>query len=441
MESASRLDGEVRPFARILTHLGWILGGKGYGAVLSLFYLAIVTRVLGPAAYGSFALVLSAALVLQAVLNFNVWQVLVKYGQEHIHSGDRPALARLIRFCTAVDLAMALAAIAVAGLILYFGRGLLGMPDELAWTAFAYTVVFMLSIRNVPRGVLRLHSQFSLTFLAEAVVPTLKTLGAVAVLLTRPSLELFLLLWAGSEMVSTLVFWWLTVRSVRQAHGRPSGRGWMRAWSENDGLPSLLLASNFGSMTYTITQQLPVLLVGSFAGAAEAGIYRLAHQLAQTITIMAGFIGLASYTEMTNVYVKQGLRGVAALFVRLTLITLGLFLVLALAIVLFGKPLLMLMSGPAFLGAYPFLLVLGLAACLQMATANCEPMLLAAGRSRQVIVIRLAGAAVLTGAMWFMLPAMGAIGAAWAKVLAEAISLLLLFGASFLILRETRNPS
>jgi O-antigen/teichoic acid export membrane protein len=263
----------------------------------------------------------------------------------------------------------------------------------------------------------------------------------VAVLLTRPSLELFLLLWAGSEMVSTLVFWWLTVRSVRQAHGRPSGRGWMRAWSENDGLPSLLLASNFGSMTYTITQQLPVLLVGSFAGAAEAGIYRLAHQLAQTITIMAGFIGLASYTEMTNVYVKQGLRGVAALFVRLTLITLGLFLVLALAIVLFGKPLLMLMSGPAFLGAYPFLLVLGLAACLQMATANCEPMLLAAGRSRQVIVIRLAGAAVLTGAMWFMLPAMGAIGAAWAKVLAEAISLLLLFGASFLILRETRNPS
>lgn len=441
MESASRPDGEARPFARILTHLGWILGGKGYGAILSLFYLAIVTRVLGPAAYGSFALVLSAALVLQAVLNFNVWQVLVKYGQEHIHSGDRPALARLIRFCTAVDLAMALAAIAVAGLILYFGRGLLGLPDELAWTAFAYAVVFLLSIRNVPRGVLRLHSQFSQTFLAEAVVPTLKTLGAVAALLIHPSLELFLLLWAGSEMVSTLVFWWLSTRSVRQAYGRPSARHWLRAWSENDGLPSLLLASNFGSMTYTITQQLPVLLVGSFAGTAEAGIYRLAHQLAQTITIMAGFIGLASYTEMTNVYVKQGLRGVAALFVRLTLIALGLFLILALAILLFGKPLLMLMSGPAFLGAYPFLLVLGLAACLQMATANCEPMLLAAGRSRQVIVIRLAGAVVLTGAMWFMLPAMGAIGAAWAKVLAEVISLLLLFGASFLILRETKDTT
>lgn len=441
MESVSRPDGEVRPFARILTHLGWILGGKGYGAVLSLFYLAILTRALGPAAYGSFALILSAALVLQAVLNFNIWQVLVKYGQEHVHSGDGPALARLIRFCTAVDFAMALVAVAAAGLILLFGRNLLGMPDELAWAAFVYAAIFLLSIRNVPRGVLRLHSQFSQTFLAEAVVPTLKALGAVAVLLTNPSVELFLLVWAGSEMVSTWVFWWLSARSVRLAHGRPSARHWLRAWSENDGLPSLLFASNFGSMTYTISQQLPVLLVGSFAGAAEAGIYRLAHQLAQTITIMAGFIGLASYTEMTNVYVKQGLRGVAVLFVRLTLVALGLFLVLALVVVLLGKPLLMLMSGPEFLGAYPFLLVLGFAACLQMATANCEPMLLAAGRARWVIVIRLAGAAALIGAMWAMLPAMGAIGAAWAKVVAEVLSLLMLFGASYLVLRETRTVS
>lgn len=441
MEPVSRPDGDAGPFARILTHLGWIFGGKGYGAILSLLYLAIVTRALGPAAYGAFALILGSALILQALLNFNVWQVLVKYGQEHMHSGDHAALARLIRFCTALDLGLALAAIAVAGLILHFGRGLLGMPDELAWTAFAYSVLFLLSIRNVPRGVLRLHSQFSQCFLAEAVVPTLKTLGALAAWLTWPTLEAFLFIWAGAEMVSTLVFWWLCVRSSRAVHGRVSAHGWPRAWRENDGLPALLFASNFGGMTYAVTQQLPVLLVGSFAGAAEAGIYRLAHQLAQTVTIMAGLVGLASYTEMTSVYVKQGLRGVVALFVRLTLIALGLFVLLALAIVLLGKPLLLLMSGPEYLGAYPFLIVLGLAACLQMASVNCEPMLMAAGRARWIITIRLAGTLALVGAVYAMLPTMGAIGAAWAKVLAEAVSLLLLFGASFLILRETRTAS
>ena len=433
--------GDQGPFRRIMTHLSWILGGKGYGAILSLFYLAIVTRGLGPAAYGSFALILSSTLVLQAILNFNIWQVLVKYGQEHIHSGNHPALARLIRFCTAVDLAMALLGIGAAAMILWLGRGLLGMPAELVWTAFAYVVLFMLSIRNVPRGILRLHSEFSQTFLAEAVVPTLKTLGAVVAFLTHPSLEIFLIVWACSEMASTLVFWWLANRSCRRAYGRPDGRHWWRVWRENKGLPELMVASNFGTMAYTVAQQLPVLLVGSFAGATEAGIYRLAHQLTQSITIMAGFIGLASYTEMTNIYVKQGLRGVASLYVRLTLIALGLFLLLAPAIVLLGKPLLLLMSGPAFLGAYPFLLVLGLAACLQMATVSCEPMLMAAGRSRLIIGIRLAGTATLIAAIYLMLPTMGAIGAAWSKVLAETVTLLLLFGASFLILRESRMPS
>ena len=62
--------GDQGPFRRIMTHLSWILGGKGYGAILSLFYLAIVTRGLGPAAYGSFALILSSTLVLQAILNY-----------------------------------------------------------------------------------------------------------------------------------------------------------------------------------------------------------------------------------------------------------------------------------------------------------------------------------------------------------------------------------
>ena len=51
-------------FARILANTGWLLGGKGVGAVLSLAYLAIVTRTLGVADFGRFALVLSAANVI-----------------------------------------------------------------------------------------------------------------------------------------------------------------------------------------------------------------------------------------------------------------------------------------------------------------------------------------------------------------------------------------
>lgn len=432
---------ESKPFSRILRHLSWILSGKGYGAILSLLYLAIATRALGPAAYGEFALILSSTLILQAVLNFNIWQVLVKYGNEHIHSGDHAALIRVIRFCTVVDLAMAIAGVAVAGLLIWFGQTLLGLSDDRAWWVFAYAAIFLLSIRNVPRGILRLQSKFAQSFMAESVVPTIKTVGAVATLVSGPSLEMFLLIWAGAEMVSTLLFWWMSWRATRDAYGRPHAGRWQQAWRENDGLPALMVASNFGNAAYAIAQQLPVLLVGSFVGATEAGLYRLAHQLTQSITILAGFIGLASYTEMTNLYAREGLRALTGLYLRLTLIALGMFVVLGPAIILLGKPLLLLMSGPQFLGAYPFLLILGLAACLQIVTVSCEPMLMAAGRSRAIIVIRLVGTVTLIGAMYATLPTFGAIGAAWAKVAAEVVILCLFFGTSTVLLRESRKSA
>lgn len=161
-------------------------------------------------------------------------------------------------------------------MILWLGRGFgAGMPAELVWTAFAYVVLFMLSIRNVPRGILRLHIQMRYqTFLAEAVVPTLKTLGAVVAHPRTPSLEIFLIVWAGSEMASTLVFWWLANRSCPPRlwpARRP--RHWWRVWRMEQGLPELMVAS--------ISEPWPIRwrsncrsCWSALAGATETSIYR-----------------------------------------------------------------------------------------------------------------------------------------------------------------------
>ena len=46
---------------RIIANTGWLLGGKGFGGILSLFYLAILTRTLGVAGFGQFALITGTA--------------------------------------------------------------------------------------------------------------------------------------------------------------------------------------------------------------------------------------------------------------------------------------------------------------------------------------------------------------------------------------------
>src|SRR3546814_4609459 len=88
----------------ILQNTGWLLTGKGVGAVLSLFYLAIVTRTLGPAGFGLFSLILRAAQTIGIIISFATWQIIVRYGQEYVPSADHGKFGRLFFFCIALDL-------------------------------------------------------------------------------------------------------------------------------------------------------------------------------------------------------------------------------------------------------------------------------------------------------------------------------------------------
>src|SRR3546814_18804980 len=87
---------------RILENTAWLLGGQGVGALLSFVYLAIITRTLGPAGFGPFALILTTAQVISIIVSFESWQVIVKFGQELVHNSDTDRFGRFFGFCIAI---------------------------------------------------------------------------------------------------------------------------------------------------------------------------------------------------------------------------------------------------------------------------------------------------------------------------------------------------
>ena len=84
-------------------NLGWLLASRGVVAVLSLVYLGIATRSLGVADFGRFALITGAAQAIATIVGFQTWQIVVRYGVDHVNSGDEAALARLLRLCVLLD--------------------------------------------------------------------------------------------------------------------------------------------------------------------------------------------------------------------------------------------------------------------------------------------------------------------------------------------------
>jgi len=272
--------GAQEGFARILANTGWLLGGKGVGAVLSLAYLAIVTRTLGVADFGRFALVLSAANVIKTLVSFDSWQIVVRYGQPHLASGNDDALNRVLRFCILIDLASALAGGLIAAFIILVFGSLMELSAGMGLQAWIFCMVMMITIRSSPTGVLRLFDRFDSGAFAETMIPVGLMIGAVIAWVAMPDVTGFLIAWGAAELLCAVSYWWLALRVGGQRLGSWRAGRTLDARAENPGIVGFLTATNLQTTLSSVGQQVAVLVVGLFVGPVGAGLYRLANQLA-----------------------------------------------------------------------------------------------------------------------------------------------------------------
>lgn len=428
MIKPEKASGEKTGISRIITNTGWLLGGKGFGGVLSLFYLAILTRTLGVSGFGQFALITGTAQAIALIVTFQTWQVVIRFGARHIKGAEnRLRFGRLVGLCTLLDIAGALAGCILA----YFAVGWLapffGWDQELADNALTFALVMLLSIKSTPTGILRVENRFDLAAYAEAIIPIVRLIGTLIVWLTNPTLINFLIVWALSEAIHAIGYWLFALWQSRDVIGpRNLGRA-KQTVRENVGIGEFLLISNLGSTFAGLSQNIALLIVGYFVGPTAAGLYRLASQLSVAMTKISSLLSRAIFAEVNLVRAHQGAEAMQLLFrkaSRMLFITGGTVILIVLVI---GKPALFYMSGAAFLPAYPLLILLAAAASIDLAGAIYEPTLLSGSGARTALILQACIAALFIAMLLLGLHYYGALGAAAAMV-AAAIVRLLLFG-------------
>lgn len=405
-------------FARILANTGWLLGGKGVGAVLSLAYLAIVTRTLGVADFGRFALVLSAANVIKTLVSFDSWQIVVRYGQPHLTEGNGDALNRVLRFCILIDLASAVAGGLIAAAIILLFSTQLGIGPDMGWQVWAFCMVMMITIRSSPTGILRLFDRFDSAAFAETMIPVGRMIGAAVALAIMPDISGFLIAWAFAELLCALSYWYLALNVGRNRIGSWRAGRALDARHENPGIVGFLTATNLQTSLSSIGQQVAVLIVGGFVGPAGAGLYRLANQLANSLTKISSLLSRSIFVELSRTN-SHGKEALGALFRRTNRLALLAGAVIIGLIVTIGHPLLGLIAGKDFLPAYPLLLMLGVAACIDLIGVSYRPLLMATDRAGLSLRITFVSTLLLLGAQAVLLPLYGTKGAAMANIAAS----------------------
>lgn len=426
-------QGEYRAVGRlgaVIQNAGWMLGGKGVGALLSLVYLALATRSLGPEGFGAFALILGTGQAVLGFVTFQTWQVVVRYGVVHLHEGRRDRLDRLQSFCLALDVASALAGILIATLVITLLGSHFGWAPELRRESLIFCCALLVSITSTPIGILRLHDRFAIAATAETVTPVMRMAGALVAVLADAGIVGFLAAWAVAELVAAAFTWVAAVRvggfTVR------AGRGVL---AENPGIRRFALLTNAGSSLTAVAKQVPTLLVGWIAGAGAAGGYRLAFQLSTALTKFSTTLSRAVFPELMRARAKSTREDVIGLFRRITMLAAAAGTIVMIFLFLLGEPVLHLVGGKHYVAVYPLLLLLGGAAVLDLVGVSFEPALFAAGRAGTALLLRLVMMVTLVGLLVVLVPGMGPAGAAVAALVSSSVGLTLLGFAAWRALR------
>lgn len=435
-DETGELGGRGRSvFGRLARNTGWIFASRGFNSVVSVAYLAIAARALGPENFGAFALILTYAQLLANLVQFQSWKGIVRYGALHMAAQRSDRLERLFGFAATLDFGSAItgALIAVAGVPLI--APLFGWSQQDQLTVAIFAAVLLLTTGSTPSGILRLADRFDLTAYAEAVGPLTRLAGAIVAWATGGGVVGFLVVWLAAAAAQGFAKWAaaVVVNGARLAIGRSA---FQTAVAENDRIWRFMLQTNASNSVSLFWIQLGTLTVGAFAGAAEAGAFRLARKLSEGIVRPIEPIALAVYPELARLVADDDHSQLRKVVTRITIISSALALLLVLVTGFAGELILRIIAGKEFEFAYMFLFLLSIATAIELAGFAFEPVHNAHGRSWTILRSKLIAAGVYGLLMVVLLPRIGAQGAAIAAIICSLLIFLQLAYSTARLLRQ-----
>lgn len=430
-------NGVVR---RIFAGLGHVLGGKAGAGLLSLGYLALATRALGPTDYGVLVLIHAYITTVCGIIEFPSWQAIVRYGAQAHSDGQDHRLSRLLRFGATVELTGGVLAILGAMLLVPIVGPHLGWPPKAQAFAPFYAFAVLGSVRSTPAGYLQLCGRFDLIGLHNMVQPTVRFIGTLIILACGWGLRAFLVAWLVAALAEFSVLWlmglWFARKNLGPALRRPDGG---QVTQDNPGIWRFMWASNADVTLKDLTGRLAPLIVGWVMGPASAGLFAVAQRATVILAQPAQILGNAAYAELAHIVAKgQGGRLLRQTLIRVMGIALLAATPVVLIVGLFPGPILHLLAGSAFAGAGAVMVALVAARAIALVGPPCTSALTALGHPGRSMMANLAASVLFLPVLPLLLNQYGLIGGGWQAIGQALVASGLLVA---LVWRESRALS
>jgi O-antigen/teichoic acid export membrane protein len=407
-------DQQLRSLLKNTSYLG---ASRIVAALCGIATLALAGRSLGVLLLGTLILITSYAKAISGIAKFQSWQLIVRYGGHGVAHGDPEHFKVATGFAFSLDLVSGIAGMLIAVALLPFVGKWAGIEPQYLWLGMFYCTLLPTMGSATPSGVLRVLDRFDLLGWSDTLMPISRAILAAVAYAAGGGLSAYVVIWYVSDLAGNLFGWFLAWRELKRT-GHLEG---MRPTLRPDPLPGawrFAINVNLAASVQAIWGPTGRLVVGGLLGPAGAALFRIASTLADAAQKPADLLGRAFYPEIMRMDLSSNkpwklMRRVVVLASGTAAIAIGLLL-------LGGKPLLSLLFGKSFLGAYAPLVLLMVIPFLGIFSFPLSPMLYALGRSDAPLKAKIIATAAFLGSIAPLCWTFGVMGAALALVLGNS---------------------
>lgn len=393
------------------------------GAGLALLAQVVASRIIGAEEFGRYSLMLVWLLLLGHGATAGTNPLLCRYIAQYLKSGDIPVIAGLLRWAISVVLAAGMTLGVSAVLLIHAGMVAVS-PELILLAMLAFSAIPLLVLQDFLESIARGIDRPALGIVPAYLVRHLAIILGVgsAFLLGHQAGAVTVMSMTIIGLAISLAVQFVLLRRhlggmLRAAAPVYRRREWVRTT-----LPLAL-----GEAAEVLLLNADILILGMFVEPELVAYYFAATRLAQVLTYIPYGMSAATAQRMAALAEARERGQLQTLINHTTLVSGGLTLLTALVMAVLA-PNLLTLFGSEYAQAAPLVAILagGIAfACLLGPGEDTLNML---GQERAGLACMAAALAVNLALSLFLVPRMGAAGAAWASAIALATRGLLAAG-------------
>lgn len=416
-------DGVFRTIIRNAAYLG---SSNVASAVLGLVALACAGKGLSSTMFGVLVVIQSYAKAISDVVKFQTWQLVVQYGAPALASKNLEKFRDVISFSFGLDIASGAVAIMVGMLLLPLLSHSLGLDANSFWLAMFYCTLIPSLVAATPTGILRAADRFDLIAIQQAIRPFLRAVGSMISYFGDLGFTGFIITWYASNVIGGALYWWFACRELRRRgiHHvlRPrlfdAARKIKGAWN-------FVWITNVAHSVWAARNSCSAVLVGVVAGPSAAGIFKIAMTFFDAAGSPAKLLEKSFYPEIMRLDPRTKRPWLLGL--KSACLACGFGILVALAVIVVGKPLISLFYGQSYLMAYDLIRVMLCAMIISMTGFPQESLLFMAGKQRVLLVVQTVASVIYIILLIVFSHLFGISGAGYAYLSGQCLDVMLSF--------------